>query len=214
MSNLSILIPTYNRPTEFKYLISTLISNLKIDYEIIVLDNNPSSETYVEDTMWLLNKYTNWDPSRIKIFKGENYSEIRFRPDLIKYSSGKYLWFIDDDCIVDTYGLSNVNWDLLNEDKEIYTLPFNQFYMESELYDKVYSYNLYDFIFRRDLFNYDVFITLYSNPYEYKIGGDKEIMKYISFYSKDHVSICKFPVIINLYRRNGDNLMLNKENKK
>lgn len=207
MPNLSILIPTFNRPTEFGYLISTLVSNLKIDYEIIVLDNNPESDRYVDNTLRLLGKYSGLDLNRVKVHKGENCSEIRFRPNLIKLASGKYIWFIDDDCVIDTLGLSELV--IPSDDQDFYTLDNNQFFMESEIYSKVYSYNLYDIVFKRDLFNYDDFINTYPDPWEFKLGGDKELMKSINFYNSPHFNISNRPVVINLYRRNGDNLMLN-----
>lgn len=207
MPKLSILIPTFNRPTEFGYLISTLIKNMpNIDYEIIIRDHNPESDGYVNRQLYVLEKYSGLNMNRVHVYRGENCSEIRFRPELIKLASGDYIWFIDDDCIVDTLGLSSL--DLL-DNHDIYTLDGNQFFMEDQIYDRVFSYNLYDIIFKRELFNYDDFINKYPDPWEFKIGGDKELMKAINFYNSPHFNISNRPVIVNLYRRNGDNLMLN-----
>lgn len=194
---------------------NTLIENIpeSIDYEIIVLDNNPYEDRYVDRSMYLLGKYCNHDLKRVKVIEGLNYSEIRFRPDLIKSAVGDYVWFIDDDCIIDTYGLRNLV--LPDDNIDFFLLDHNQFYMENEIYDKTYSYNLYDIIFKRDLFNYHDFTEIYQDPHAYRIGGDKKLMEFIGFYddSLSKLTISSRPVIINLYRRNGDNLMLNNHGK-
>lgn len=94
----SIVIPTYNRFEELNQLIDSLLSiNQYKNIEIIVVDNNSSDTRYAN----LLDKYRGISIPIKKIINLEVGTLSRSRNLGIKSSQGEYIFFIDDDNIIE-----------------------------------------------------------------------------------------------------------------
>ena len=93
---ISVIITTYNSPNFLKKCIDSFFFQIDKEFEIIVADDGSTKETKE-----LINEYKN---SKIKILhawqKDKGFRAAKIRNEAVKISSGKYLIFIDGDCIV------------------------------------------------------------------------------------------------------------------
>ena len=91
----SIVIPTYNRKNELKKCIESLLSQKypTNDYEILIIDGGSTDGT--DELVNLFKK----DFESIKFIKQESSGVAAARNLGIKHSRGKYIAFIDSDCI-------------------------------------------------------------------------------------------------------------------
>lgn len=94
---ISVIITTFNRPNNLKRAIESIIKQSFVDWELIVVDdNNPKTEGRVL-TESIMEYYCNVD-SRILYIKHEyNRNGAAARNTGIKYATGKYITFLDDD---------------------------------------------------------------------------------------------------------------------
>jgi glycosyltransferase involved in cell wall biosynthesis len=92
----SVIIPTYKRPTFLKRAIESILTQKYNNIEIIVVDDNNPETQYRKETEILMNKYANI--KNIKYIKHEyNRNGSAARNTGIKNSKGKYITFLDDD---------------------------------------------------------------------------------------------------------------------
>jgi len=105
----SVIVPTFNRCNELKELLDSFTKQT-IDnklFEIIIVDDGSTDET--ED---FLSKFTPDANFKLSLIKQEHKGPGEARNLGMKHSNGKYLVFIDSDCIADK------NW-LLAYEREI-----------------------------------------------------------------------------------------------
>ena len=93
---ISVIITTYNSPNFLRKCIDSFFFQLDKDFELIVADDGSTKETKE-----LINEYKD---SKINILhawqKDKGFRAAKIRNEAVKISSGKYLIFIDGDCIV------------------------------------------------------------------------------------------------------------------
>ncbi|MED3644658.1 glycosyltransferase family 2 protein [Caldifermentibacillus hisashii] len=94
---ISIIIPTFNRPTNLQRAIDSVIKQTFKNWELIIVDdNNPNTQSRFE-TERLLERYCKLD-KRIKYIKhNKNKNGAAARNTGIKLAKGKYIAFLDDD---------------------------------------------------------------------------------------------------------------------
>ena len=86
----SVIIPTYNRGYRIKYCIDSILEQTFTNYEIIVIDDNSSDNT------WQIIKKIN--DERVKYFKlNKNHGAQYARNYGIKISKGEWITFLDSD---------------------------------------------------------------------------------------------------------------------
>ncbi|CEN94062.1 MAG: glycosyltransferase family 2 protein [Paeniclostridium sordellii] len=92
----SIIIPTYKRPTTLSRAINSCINQSYSNIEIIVVDDNNSGDEYRLETETLMKNYESNE--NIKYIKHkENKNGSAARNTGIRASKGEYIAFLDDD---------------------------------------------------------------------------------------------------------------------
>lgn len=91
----SVIIPTYKRPIYLKRAIESVINQTYENIEIIVVDDNNDADEYRIETEKLMYSINDKKVKYIKHSKNRNGAAARNTG--IKYSSGKYIAFLDDD---------------------------------------------------------------------------------------------------------------------
>ena len=96
----SVIIPTYNRPTYLRRCLESVLNQTYKNIEIFVVDdNNPETEARIE-TEKIMNEYVNGkNVTYLKHNFNKNGSAARNTG--WKHSSGKYITFLDDDYEID-----------------------------------------------------------------------------------------------------------------
>tara|TARA_Y100001958_G_C21188203_1_gene516878 strand:- start:25 stop:1026 length:1002 start_codon:yes stop_codon:yes gene_type:complete len=114
----SVVVPTYNRSKLLKKIIHSfnIQLNFNCKYEIIICDSNSKKNLEILN---LIKLYKNLD---IKYINCKINHQAHKRNIGYKFSKGKYVLFIDDDCVPDKNFLYNYYKILkLNQRKCIYT---------------------------------------------------------------------------------------------
>lgn len=92
----SVVIPTYGRAVNLLRAIDSVLNQTYDRYEIIVVDDNDPESESRKSTENLMVKYTN--NKRVRYIKHtENRNGAAARNTGVKYSSGHYIFFLDDD---------------------------------------------------------------------------------------------------------------------
>ena len=93
---ISVIITTYNSPNFLKKCIDSFFFQTDKYFELIIADDGSSKET-----LELVNQYKNSEVKVLHVWqKDEGFRAAKIRNEAVKISSGKYLIFIDGDCIV------------------------------------------------------------------------------------------------------------------
>ena len=94
---LSICVPTYNRPEEFKRMMQGLLPQLTSDVEVVVRDDSSNLETkLIFENLIAGNSFNH------RYFKGGKIGVDAANLFLIENASGNYIWsFSDDDEVRD-----------------------------------------------------------------------------------------------------------------
>lgn len=149
----SIIIPTHNDPSGILVTLKSLIKQeTKINYEIVVVDNNSKEENFL-----LLKKFANNNKDLIKVLRERKIQSSYAARNLgISNSSGEIICFIDSNMWVDPYYINKiVNFyrnTNKNHDKPFY-LGCNVEIVSSknnifEKYDKLTGFNINNYIKR------------------------------------------------------------------
>ena len=95
-NKVSVIIPTYKRITCIDRAINSILNQSYKNFEIIIVDDNEKDSVYRKKTEEYMKKYSNVD--NIKYIKHEkNKNGAVARNTGIKYSSGDFITFLDDD---------------------------------------------------------------------------------------------------------------------
>ena len=96
----SVIIPTYNRELTIEKSLGSLINQIFIDFEVIVVDNNSTDKTVslVESIK---------DPRVKLLINKKNYERCFSRNRGIANAKGKYILFLDSDDFFEKYHLQN-----------------------------------------------------------------------------------------------------------
>ena len=92
----SIIIPVYNAEKTISYCLDSILNQTYQDFEIILVNDGS-----VDKSQEIIEKYKKKYPNKIKAYKQKNAGIATTRNNGIKYSSGKYLFFIDNDDYID-----------------------------------------------------------------------------------------------------------------
>jgi len=92
----SIIVPVYNAEKTLGYCLESILNNTYKDYEIILI--NDGSKDNSQD---IIDRYLNKYPRKISSYFQKNSGVAVARNKGIKYSKGKYLFFIDNDDYID-----------------------------------------------------------------------------------------------------------------
>lgn len=136
MKTLSLCIPTFNRSDFLSDLLESLTFNRSKDFEILIIDNNSSDNTY--ETVHKFKNKLNIQYLLNKKNKGVNYSVKK----IFKNANSKYLWIIGDDEILYKNSI-NLIIELLNQQlPDLVSLNFdykkiNSSYINSKV-NKIY----------------------------------------------------------------------------
>jgi GT2 family glycosyltransferase len=96
----SVIVPTHDRPEQLATSLSSLMSLYYPHYEVIVVDNAPSTNATAD----LVHKLSH-SASNIKYVREDRPGPSWARNCGIKVAEGKILAFVDDDVVVDCYWL-------------------------------------------------------------------------------------------------------------
>ena len=104
--DVSIIIVTRNRLNQLHNCIQTIIDNTdNVSYEIVVSDSSKSKN----DRLQLL---SNWSNMATIIFEKDNTPCAFSNNAAIRWSSGKYIYLLNDDCLVKPEWLSSALYDI------------------------------------------------------------------------------------------------------
>ncbi|MBN1167442.1 MAG: glycosyltransferase family 2 protein [Methanospirillaceae archaeon] len=100
---ISVILPTYNRSSIIKNAINSVITQSFTDWELLIIDDCSQ-----DDTASIIEPYLLSYPA-IFYYKNEmNLGLPRSRNKGIKIAKGKYVFFIEDDLVLDKNCLSNL----------------------------------------------------------------------------------------------------------
>lgn len=121
MCNLTVAIPTYNRPIELIKVLNSLLSQLNENINIVIIDN--CSDTPIDE---LLIKNSIASDS-IKVYR--NNLNIGLGPNLIRaleYSTSDWIWLLGDDDIPNIDSIEKISSCIRkNEHEDICLIKFN-----------------------------------------------------------------------------------------
>ena len=89
---LSICIPTYNRPTQLSRMLKTLVPQLNCNVELIFRDDSENSSTEDVVRQTLSRSKINW-----RYIRGKKNGVDKAALSLILAATGEYLWWLSDD---------------------------------------------------------------------------------------------------------------------
>ena len=92
MTKVSVILPTYNRKNELKASIDSVLNQTYTDYELIIVDNGSTDDTYNH-----ISKYLSDD--RIRYYYKQNGGVSSARNYGISKANGEYIAFQDSDDI-------------------------------------------------------------------------------------------------------------------
>lgn len=96
----SIIIPTYNRPTFLERSIKSVLKQTYKNIEVIVVDDNGDRNVAQEETIKIMGKFKNYPHVRY-IINEKNVGGAESRNIGVKNAKGIYISFLDDDDIYD-----------------------------------------------------------------------------------------------------------------
>lgn len=109
----SIIIPVYNRPEEVNELLTSLDSQTKKDFEVIIIEDGSSITCEKELTHYA-------SRLNIRYFVKENGGPSSARNFGAKKSHAKYLLFLDSDCITPPKYIEEIESELNNNPKDLF----------------------------------------------------------------------------------------------
>lgn len=113
----SVIIPTYKRPTTLDRAINSILSQTYSNVEIIVVDDNNEGDKYREETELMMKKYA--DDSRIHYVKHtHNMNGSAARNTGIAHARGGFLVFLDDDDVYNKHKIERAVTFLNGEGKK------------------------------------------------------------------------------------------------
>ena len=92
----SFIIPVYNAEKTLSYCLDSILNQKDQDFEIILVNDGS-----VDKSQEIIERYKKKYPNKIKAYTQKNSGIATTRNNGIKYSSGKYLFFIDNDDYID-----------------------------------------------------------------------------------------------------------------
>ena len=92
----SFIIPVYNAEKTLSYCLDSILNQTDQDFEIILVNDGS-----VDKSQEIIERYKKKYPNKIKAYTQKNSGIATTRNNGIKYSSGKYLFFIDNDDYID-----------------------------------------------------------------------------------------------------------------
>ena len=92
----SFIIPVYNAEKTLSYCLDSILNQTDQDFEIILVNDGS-----VDKSQEIIERYKKKHPNKIKAYTQKNSGIATTRNNGIKYSSGKYLFFIDNDDYID-----------------------------------------------------------------------------------------------------------------
>lgn len=93
----SVIIPVFNAEETISYCLDSIFNQTYQDFEIILINDGST-----DSTQKIIDKYKKQYPEKFKVFNQKNSGIAITRNNGIKYSSGKYLFFIDNDDYIDS----------------------------------------------------------------------------------------------------------------
>ena len=113
-SNFDVIIPTKNRPDDFKRLILSINSQSVLPTRLIVIDQSDISynESVFVDAFPRNQKYVDLK----HIFNQEISSLVEAKSIGLKYSSAEYVFFLDDDVVLKPEYFNNILKTFKNDD--------------------------------------------------------------------------------------------------
>lgn len=93
---ISVIVPTYHRADRVTAAVDSILNQTYDNFEIVIVDDNPPNSSYQKQTMLKLSKYKNNRKVRIVHTAGSTGGGAA-RNYAVKFATGEYLAFLDDD---------------------------------------------------------------------------------------------------------------------
>lgn len=162
MKTLSLCIPTFNRSDFLNDLLNSLIFNKSKDFEIIIVDNNSTDNTFEIvnnfktklSIHYFLNKKNN----------GANYSVKK----IFKNANGKYIWIVGDDEILYKNSIDFILEMLKQQLPDLVSLNFdyrkiNSSYINSEIIKLNFEKTNFDDLVKKSYSPQNILNTFFSS---------------------------------------------------
>ncbi|MEE9499502.1 MAG: glycosyltransferase family 2 protein [Nitrospinaceae bacterium] len=97
MPRISVILSTYNRPDALDMVLRSLAAQTYTDFEVVVADDGSR-----EDTRLMIDRFSSQSPFKLKQVwqEDEGFRAATIRNKAVTASQGKYLVFLDGDCMV------------------------------------------------------------------------------------------------------------------
>lgn len=119
MKQISIIIPVYNAESTIENTLESLLQQTYKNIEIICVDDGSS-----DDSLQVLNNYSNTYPEIIKVIHQENKGVSVARNTGIDTANGEILMFVDADDKLMPYACQRINEVFSNANPEVFTFGF------------------------------------------------------------------------------------------
>lgn len=119
MKQISIIIPVYNAESTIENTLESLLQQTYKNIEIICVDDGSS-----DDSLQVLNNYSNTYPEIIKVIHQENKGVSVARNTGIDTANGEILMFVDADDELIPHACQRVNEIFSKTDPEVFTFGF------------------------------------------------------------------------------------------
>lgn len=97
MPHISVILSTYNRPDALEMVLHSLAAQTYMDFEVIIADDGSG-----EDTRLVIERFRSQSPFKVEQVwhEDEGFRAGTIRNKAVAASQGKYLVFLDGDCMV------------------------------------------------------------------------------------------------------------------
>ena len=130
MCDISVIIPVFNVSNYLNKCLDSVINQSFQNIEIICV-NDGSTDNSLE----ILNEYAQKD-KRIKIITQNNKGLGAARNVGLKYSSGKYIYFLDSDDYIDSTTLEKLYNNIISNDSDVVLFKFQTFNGDNNIHKR------------------------------------------------------------------------------
>lgn len=153
---LSIIIPVYNSQIYLDECLKSIVSNDLDQVEILII-NDGSTDNSAKIIERYANKY-----KHITYYHRENRGVSSSRNFGLKKSTGKWVWFIDSDDIIQTKSLKRICKLLVSTDLDIFLFQYTEF--EDKVNNKMSSKSCLNNL-DKEISKYDAMESLINSKY-------------------------------------------------
>lgn len=188
----TVIIPTYKRPTKLERAIDSVLKQSYQKIEIIVVDDNNEGDKFRKETKSLMEKYTNND--KVVYLKHKlNKNGSAARNTGIRQAKGEYVAFLDDD-------------DFFHKNKVLKQVDFLESNLEKEGVVTLHQKSFKNIIYKKNSIDKksDLFFGLFSGKFDFAAGSTilmyTKVLKELNGFNEEFIRHQDLELLIRFFR--------------